>query len=208
MRLNSAIARWVSLDNVVMMLLLLSVGINVSFAYAKRASASTQQRYAFVPGSLAPPLVVDAIGGERRTVVWDDDKRPTLLYFFTTTCEWCDRNVESIKALSSQLGTKYRVVMVSLNKKGLEKYASTKLEGVEVYSMPTPVARAGYGLGPTPHTVVVGNMGEVKYAWMGAYDKSVTEQLRAWFGVDVPPVDTRAAGVRTESGTIAVTPAQ
>jgi hypothetical protein len=122
---------------------------------------------------------------------------PTVVYFFSPTCGWCERNWNNVRALSAASAGRFHVIAVS-GETDLQKFVdSHHLQDVEIYGGLTPEAHSALGLASTPHTLVVSAQGVVSYDLVGAYEGSVLRQVEDLFDVSlpglIPPAKVRPA---------------
>jgi hypothetical protein len=166
-------------------LLVLSVGANVLQARKILGLVDgTVPRHSRV-GKTVEPIQVQLPGGQHRTVRFDAGV-PTLVYFFSPTCGWCERNWDNIRTLSSASSGRFRVVAVAGETNLGSFVESHHLQGVEVYGGLTPESHTALGLASTPHTLVISAQGVVSHDLMGAYQGTVLRQVETLFGLSLP----------------------
>jgi hypothetical protein len=82
-------------------------------------------------GSQAPDLhAKDLLGNDFVLSFHSKLPKPVVLYVFSQSCHWCQRNSPSINSLVAQVGSKYRFIGLSLSDTGVGpffKTASTRL---------------------------------------------------------------------------------
>jgi len=175
---------------VVMVLLVVSVGVNVLQA---------QKILTLVNRSASPVSLVSkqlsAIDGKsvsgQSVSVQLKGSLPTVVYHFSTTCSWCERNWTNLEALARAAGGRYRVIVVT-TEAGVRSYAEARGLDVEVVEQLDSSAVQALNLGGTPRTIAVGADGVVTHDWSGAYAGRIARQVEDLFGVDLPglqPID-------------------
>jgi hypothetical protein len=118
--------------------------------------------------------------------------QPTILYYFSPSCGWCEKNWLNIKALVAATQGRYRFVGLSTTPDVLAYLEGHRLS-FEVYTgMNLETARA-YHFGGTPHTVVIGADGRVAHSWSGAYTGQQQGDVERAFGVVLPGIQARPA---------------
>ena len=171
-------------------LLVVSVGVNV--AQAKRIRT-------LVDPDLPPPAVLghhaDAIPaltpqGDHVTVQFDG--RPTLVYYFSPQCTWCERNWENVRALAASANGRFRVVAIAAEA-NLKTFTETHALNFEVYGGVPAETREAYGFHGTPQTVVVSSQGVVSHIWTGVFVGRQARQVESLFGVALPGVTAAPA---------------
>lgn len=169
--------------NALPILLVSSVGANLALSRELRESRR-ELVDGPVRGSSVPPIRgIEA--GTGSTVAHERQDLPTVFYYFSANCGWCDRNWANIEVLAKQTGGRYRVVGVAASDDIPEVIAvraipMSVLKGVE------PEILAAYGFRGTPKTVVVGSDGRVLQAWTGAFQGDLAERVEKFFGVHLP----------------------
>ena len=167
-------------------LLILSVGVNVLQAQKIRTMTSPAGRNGALVGTKALPFEARTPEGRQVRVAFDAGL-PTVLYYFSPTCGWCDRNWNNLEALVAGATGRYRVVAVTAAE-DMKAYADKHRLGVDLLEgVPEDTLRA-YGFTATPHTVVVDGSGLVTHEWRGAFMNGIAEQIEDLFGLLLPGV--------------------
>ena len=162
-----------------------SIGLNVRL-YRERSNAVTP---GLRPGAAVSPFSAKNVADGRTETVAFDRSRPTAFYVFSSTCPWCARNVDNVRALARQGEDKYRFVGLSLSD---EAAAATALP-FPVYGGLGADTRKAYKLGPIPQMIVVAPDGRVLKTWTGAFSGAVEREIEGYFGVELPGVAAPAA---------------
>jgi hypothetical protein len=137
------------------------------------------------PGTIAPPLVVKSLAGQSVEVTFGE--QPTILYYFSPSCGWCERNWLNIKTLIA--GTEGRYRFIGLSTTGdITAYLAKRGLSFEVYTGLSLEAARAYHFGGTPHTVVVRADGRVERAWAGAFASVQQLEVERAFGIVLPGV--------------------
>jgi hypothetical protein len=172
-----------------MVLLVASLGLNVCLALNLKRSAheSSLQSPVLRVGNRMPMLWVIAPGGNREKLDWSERGRPTLLYMFTPTCIWCERNLQNILSLEHDTQGEYDFVGLSLTSDGLADYLKRSshldhtyyIEGGEhsLFSM---------SIAETPETIVVSREGLIEDIWFGAYSGATRKSVESAFRRELP----------------------
>lgn len=140
-----------------------------------------------VVGAELPPLDAERLGGDREVLQYAESERPSLIYVFTPSCQWCARNLENLKALTAHAKDGYRLVGLSLDPNVEDYVAQAKLD-FPIYINASPEMVSAYGLGPTPLTLVVSPSGKVLKSWTGAYGGATQKEVEATFGLALPGI--------------------
>jgi hypothetical protein len=170
-------------------LLVISLVLNV--VLSRRLWALTAPR-PIMPavGTRLPALPVRTLGGETTMI---EVSRPTIFYYFSPTCGWCERNWPNVKALIATIGDRYRFVGISPSPV-VREYVSSHELTFDVFATVDAEAARMYNFGGTPRTIVVGAGGVVERVWDGAYLNARQREVERAFAVLLPgepPVKVR-----------------
>jgi peroxiredoxin len=140
-------------------------------------------------GTKLPPLDVVDVEGKR--VQLSDWQQPTILYVFSPTCGWCERNATSIGVFAREVAKKVRVMGIALSAEyPYEKLKQNPLP-FPVYAAPSPQTVNAYRFGGTPETISVNTRGEVQQVWFGAYMGVIRSDLERLFSVSLPQMEDK-----------------
>jgi peroxiredoxin len=141
-------------------------------------------------GTELPPLDLVASDGRPVQLRYAAGGLPTVLYYFSPTCGWCERNWRNVAAVERQTKGRYRFVPLSTT---IDVQRIRAAHGIdfEIYSGLTEEARRAHGLAGTPHTIVVSPAGRVLKAWAGAYNERVSREIATYLQVDLPGLTPR-----------------
>jgi hypothetical protein len=167
-------------------LLMLSVGVNVMQARRIKAMLDAKASVASAIGHRVVPLEGFSPDGAPllRPVARDV---PTVLYYFSPTCSWCDRNWDNIQALDRGSQGRYKVVLVT-RARGVRQYLAEHGVNLEVVEGVSESTAEAYKLNGTPQTVVASIEGIVTHEWRGAFTPRIERQLEELFGVTLPGI--------------------
>jgi len=180
-----------------MVLLVCSVGANVLQARKIFALVDPSvPRHSRVGKSVAP-IQVQSPDGSRHVVRFNVGV-PTVVYFFSPTCAWCERNWDNVRALAAASAGRYRVIAVAAESR-LSAFVDTHaLPQVDVFGGLTAEAQTALGLSSTPHTLVVSAQGLVSHDWIGAYQGTVLRELEDLLDISLPGLLTPPSSTRHE----------
>ena len=171
-------------------LLTVSAGVNISLARELRALKSTT-RGGLAVGSMVPPIDAVTLDG-RRTRIDFVTAQPTVLYYFSPTCGWCERNWTNVRHLIDEAATRFRFVGISTTA-DVAGFLEERDVDLNVVTGLHEEAIRGWRLGGTPHTIVVSPAGKVIGSWAGAYSGTIGREVEQFFGVKLPGL-SRMAG--------------
>src|SRR3954464_1558253 len=102
-------------DVVILGLLVVSLTVNVVLALRSpaRAGVGPSRPVPLAVNSQAPPFEGTGSDGRRMTISYGPDENNVLLYVFSPTCHWCDRNKANIAAIV-QSNPKLRIFAVNI----------------------------------------------------------------------------------------------
>jgi peroxiredoxin len=167
-------------------LLAISLSANV-YLGLKAQSLPRIASPALVAGMKAPKLYAEEIGGAKVIIDWASDTRPTLLYVFSPSCVWCQRNFGNFDTLTRARKSDFRVIGLSVSSEGLRKYVEEHNIDYAVYTNPDPVRNRDF-MSVTPTTFVIFPEGTIKEVWRGAYVGKTKGEIEAKLGVRLPGV--------------------
>lgn len=185
---------WDGLLVTLMVLFAVSLSLNVWLGVSLRAENASLKSYAehATPIKLAGAVIggkpalskLRDVNGDATSL---SPAKNLILYYFSPSCIWCKRNLESVKRLAATVGPKYEVVGLVSNEDGLKNYLA-------IHTLPFRVIVDGdlddasaLGLRGTPQTVLLTN-GVVTQNWVGAYMGSVKNSVEAYFKTTLPNV--------------------
>ena len=166
-------------------LLMVSVGVNVLQArriktMAAKAPGASSIGNLVVPVNGFTPEGVPVLRPVAKDV-------PTVLYYFSPTCVWCDRNWDNIRALERGAQGRYRVVLLT-RARGVSEYLKEHGLNLEVVEGISESVVQAYKLGGTPQTLVASIEGIVTHDWRGAFTPRMERQIEELLGVPLPGV--------------------
>jgi peroxiredoxin len=160
--------------------LVCSIALNL-YQTQKIHSLSASTGHSLQEGSLVPVLAVKDFDGN--DIRLQPGKLPLILYFFSESCSWCERNTAHINELELRSRNRYRVVGVSLSSDNVREYALRHGFVFPVYGTPSRSTLEPYKIEGTPQTVVVSPEGRVIASWTGAYNGRVRQELQQSLGI-------------------------
>ena len=162
--------------------LVVSVLVNVAQAHRLR-SVMTAGKQVLLGKSVRPIAALDRAG--KTAVVRFDRNVPTVLYFFSPTCGWCERNWENVRFLANHADGRYRLVGLAAET-SIGEFVDRQRLAFEVYGGVTPETREALGLSGTPKTIVVSAQGLVTHEWVGAFSGGVAVAIEDVFDINLP----------------------
>jgi steroid 5-alpha reductase family enzyme len=172
-------------DRVLLSLLALSLFVNVAVLWVvSRPRAQSQSTSDVAVGSTLPELIGAGRDGARMSIDFTDS-RPLVLYVFSPTCKWCERNTENIVELARKAGTDYRFVALSLS-------TPDAISGAEL-GFPVMFATSS-PFRSTPQTLLIGKNRKVERVWTGAYAGTTKVDIEAYFQARLPGLVGIGAG--------------
>jgi hypothetical protein len=167
-------------------LLVASASVNVIQAQRIRSMVSASPFTSKLIGQTAPPLVGFSLAG----MPWEQPLRgslPTVVYYFSRTCKWCELNWPSVQALAAAAAGRYRVLAVSPDR-DLANYVRAHEVRMDVMEGLTEQTRERYGFSGTPRTVVVSSGGLITHDWFGMFVQRNQRQIEDLFEVALPEI--------------------
>ena len=168
----------------VLLLLVLSTAVNVAQAQRIRMLASRSESQVRLVGTRVAAIHASSLDGKPIEIEVGRGL-PTVFYYFSSTCGWCERNWANFEALAQGGGDRYRFVAVSAEK-GLRPFVEKRGLRVEVFEQLSDETLLALRLVGTPTTIVVGADGVITHDWRGAYSERLVRQIEDLFGVNLP----------------------
>ncbi len=207
---TDATSRWIgtrkvwqwasSLTTLLTIFLVCSVLINVLLARKVARLANNirvlKSEGQLATGSTVPAIEAKDLSGKPAFVSYMEGDIPTVLYVFTPSCRWCERNFHNVQTLVNETHGKYRFVGLSLSRDNLNEYVLQHDYGFPIYTDLPSTITSTYKMGGTPQTIVVSSDGKVVNSWMGAYSGSLKQEVETFFGVDLPGITEQEDGSR------------
>jgi hypothetical protein len=167
----------------ILTLLLISVGLNV--LQARRIDdlldpSPTTGRV----GTLAGAVVGRGLDGAPVRIAFDTGQ-PTLVYYFSTTCRWCERNWRNVQVLADAAQDGYRVIAVT-SEPDVAAFVRSRGFAFEVVQDVADETRRRFGFKGTPHAVLISAQGLVSHEWLGAFQGNAARQIENLFGIVLP----------------------
>ncbi len=130
-----------------------------------------------------PPLRGTTLDGQPVT---EEFSRPTVVYVFSPSCSWCERNLNNARAIASGAGDRYRFVGVAAVDAGIEGYVRERsLRWDIIKNVPLEILRQ-YRVPGTPQTILIGAGGIVLHSWNSAYLETAQREIEAALKVSLP----------------------
>jgi len=185
MRIASRFGAVVHLDGILLALLIGSLGINVYLGVARhRSGVSAPSRPELIAeGTQAPSFEGTDVKGHPVTLVYSRDRRNTLLYVFSPTCHWCERNVANIRAV---INARSDIHVVGINIGPAMDITSASRQPFADILTPTRATAQAYRFSGTPATILISPSGKILKTWAGAYAGPIGTDVSKVLAVSLP----------------------
>jgi hypothetical protein len=167
-----------------LVLLVVSVGLNTLQARRIRDLVDRKAESPSRIGQKAPHLTGLTLDGRPRVLRFDEGQ-PTVLYFFSPTCRWCEENWSNVRALSAEQSGRFRFVAVAAET-ALIDFARSRNLDFEIVGGVSSTTLKALGFGATPHTLVVSSLGLISQEWVGAFQGRKQRSIESFFEVKLP----------------------
>jgi hypothetical protein len=178
-------------------LLVCSAVLNVTLARATkklRAEALTYRtalltikaEQSLAVGTALPLIEAKDLAGHLKKVEYNSTDLPTVLYIFTPSCHWCEKNLSNLKTLAQETKGRYQTIGLSLSNTGLREYVDRNGLEFPIFTDLPPQTVLAYRLGGTPQTLLVSNNGKLIREWKGAYTGSNKKEIEDYFRLELP----------------------
>ena len=170
-----------------LILLIVSIGVNALQARKIYGLVEPVKSPRSRVGQIARPLAGTDLDGRPVSLSFAG-AQPTVIYFFSPTCRWCERNWNNVRTLARNSLGQFRLVGIALEK-DLRAFAQARQLEFEIVGGISAEAVQGLGLGGTPHTLVVSSQGRISHEWSGAFDGRRERSVEAFFEIELPGLD-------------------
>ena len=182
-------------DIFLLVLLLASLALNVYLGWkVKRlggAPSASQNTVKLSPGMSVQPITAMNLDGKQETISYAEHGKPTVIYVFTPSCSWCDRNNRNINTIVGLKRESFRFIGLSLADNGLSGYVDLHDLKFPIYRSLAPESIEMLGLGSTPQTIVISADGRIIKNWVGAFGGGLEPEVEEFFGVQLPGLDPK-----------------
>lgn len=167
--------------NLPIVVIVISVTVNLLLA-TKLMRAQQPVATGVAIGSAIESFEGESPEGHRVMV---DFRQPTILYYFSPSCSWCERNWSNVRDFVTQTRGRYRFVGISTAAVPEDFLRARQLQ-IEVAAKLSPETARRYKLNGTPQTIIVSSSGHVLQTWTGAYQGSQAREIEMYFGLSLP----------------------
>src|SRR5688572_17072167 len=114
-QLSGALSSFIRKNDIfLLVLLMVSLSLNVYLGWKvkgpRRTSAALQNSATLSLGTTVQPITATSLSGKQETISYADHGKPTVVYVFTPTCVWCERNTQNINAIAGLKGESFRII--------------------------------------------------------------------------------------------------
>lgn len=177
-------------------LLVVSVGLNFVLSLQLKRARNALQPPPFLSGHRAPVLKLSSDTGKEVVLDYGKGSLPTVLYWLSPSCGWCDINFANFEALASQAPGRYRFLAISVASPGqLAKYRERHKTSVPLYTINARSAGL-YRFAGTPGSLLVSGEGDFIKRWIGAYTPDMLDDIEKTLSVQLPGLSPATGGVQ------------
>lgn len=157
-----------------------SIAVNllllVACLFALRQNTKLRQEVAYdvalltpAKGVVLPPLMGADWAGAPETVVYGQDRRPTLIYTFSERCGYCQENWELMRSLQALAPSQLRIIYIdTMHDLFTRKYLNANnIEQSSLLVELSPGDAFVYDARAVPQLILVGRDGRVQWSHVG-----------------------------------------
>jgi peroxiredoxin len=124
-------------------------------------------------------LTVKNKANETVSIDFHKQKLPTILYIFSPSCHWCEKNFKLAVELYNSTKEKYNFVGLSIERDSSNSTDISNLQDIPfpVYSNPSKENYEDYFFRVTPATYVISTDSSVINYWSGAYTENTKPEI-------------------------------
>ena len=165
-------------------LLLASASLILLQAERLWAATGPQPSPASAIGRAVPEIEGYTLDGQRVSHRLRDGL-PTVVYYFTPSCIWCERNWDNLNALTRGTQGRFRILAVTAKRNVVGDLAARQVQAEVIEGVSTPVL-ASFGFRSAPHLVAISPDGVLTAEWLGAPTPRLQRQIETAFDVLLP----------------------
>jgi hypothetical protein len=178
---------WGSVNMVAVCLSVLALSVTVNLLQAQRLRILDGGSQDGTVGARLAHLNVTMPDGRRVPLSSGDAPDGTIIYFYSESCGWCERNRPNVRALRKAVRGRYRFVAVTTDPRSTGDMQDS--DGADLSGTVSQDTRRAMGLGGTPHTLLLSPDGVVLQSWRGAYSGSTLREVQTYFGLSLPGLE-------------------
>lgn len=120
-------------------------------------------------GAVVPPLLGEDWTGAPRTIVYGQDRRPTLVYTFSMECGFCQENWRAMRSLQALAPSSLRIIYIdTVRDLFTPRYLTANGIGQSVLLVQlSPAATVAYDARAVPQLLLVHYDGRVQWSHVG-----------------------------------------
>ena len=173
---------------ITMILLAISASVNAVQARRIHVLLSANPSVSKLIGQTGSPLVGFSTSGQPRQEQFVQASLPTVVYYFSRSCKWCELNWPAVQALADAGDARFRLLAVTSDR-GLTDYIASHHLTVDILEGLSEESRAKYEFSGTPRTVVVSSEGLITHEWLGIFGQRTQRQIEELFAVSLPRIE-------------------
>lgn len=125
------------------------------------------------------------IDGSPAVIDFKKEVLPVVLYVFSPSCHWCERNRANLQAIVAASRGRHRFIGVSMRRAGTAEYLRQEALDFPVLLDLSEESAQRWKFNATPQTIVVGPGGRLIHNWVGAYAENEWD-VSAYFRTKLP----------------------
>ncbi len=183
--LKSTSSRWV--DASLLICLATSLLGNVVLGWRLKANPAQSLGISTVEasvGRIVPNLRVLDLAGKPQEIDFSKG-RTVVLYVFRPGCEWCEANLERVRALAEARKDNFRFIGLSTTAEGLPPYLVTHSLPFPVFVVANNSELSQLNVVATPQTIEVSTDGRIAQNWVGTAAYKENSAIEHHFAVSL-----------------------
>jgi hypothetical protein len=142
-------------------------------------------------GARVPSFIATRLDGENERLTFGQDSRPTIVYVFSPSCIWCERNSAALTEFAANVGKRTHLIGISLLAEGTHDFVLRHQINFPVYTNIPDATASTFQLGPTPQTILVSTEARIQSVWTGVYDDRTKSSIEHALSI-VPSTTTNS----------------
>jgi peroxiredoxin len=132
-------------------------------------------------GDTVPPFTMIDLDGNEHLLTYQDHPEPYLFYIFSTSCPFCEKNIDAWSTLM-EFGRQHGVDVVGLSMHDMEKtreYFTSRMVPYQVFSVNDTSFAKRYKIFAVPQTLLINGDGRVERCWFGKLSREQVDEIRS-----------------------------
>jgi hypothetical protein len=139
-------------------------------------------------GESAPGLIASDWSGKDVEVRLANHVLPTVVYLYSASCHWYEKNLFNVQEMVSQSSGKFEVILISMEPRTSDRKDPGILGATHLFS-PSIESKMTFDFNATPMTLVFSPDGVLQKVWKGAFINEKKIEIEKTLGIHLSDLD-------------------